>query len=984
MSEFGAVRNKELDLANLKGRVLREILTTFRASKSPRIPVDGVEAGVELLFELLAHRIEDDELDALGDEIVSGLCRWFEEAELLKLADRYEPFCKFVLKVIDPAKFGQLQAKTGNRLAAAKVLKALGLVTNKTLSVFESCAWENFPPVDVVGKPDFLEHVARTYVFRNVDDHQARVLNQRQKAEIAESFCVFLVWCVVRFDSEIQRVLTTTKFADHLKYVRQVFADVGTRFVELATEARSADEYRLLDPIAPAPEAASSSGQTDASKLAEMNRVTIIEAEPGAGKTTTLQFLAWQQADGLLGGNPHFQQVPVYLELKLLSHQERTIESDVKRQLKPSKGEARQIPWNSLLLLVDGVNEVATQHQTRFKAELRDLLLRSTKLRVVLAGRLNSFRGEFEAQIVVLQPLCDEQLSNLFRHALGDEGKAAKLLAAVQHSSFLSLWARTPLHAAMVVTMAKREGINALSNHATTVRRFIRGFLDRETSQASAGVIRTDWETKELVLARLAFETKSSNQGAFSRIATRSILATAKATAPASSLDISNFLEEIRDNHLLERADVDAMVFAHELYHDYFAATEMETREQIQAGVGVELALSHFSEAHWSECVRLFAGFSNSLRTLVERGAEKNPFLAWQLLRDASDETPELVERVADEAFCALSADLQSPAQARMAGACIFVLAELGHADLLEQAITEQRQVFEPDWPGRLTDEQEAAAREKQKQVVAPLAKGLSLLVRLGLMEQQSGSEGRFCQAARLGIHGLERIKAARGLCAMLSASTGSTFNASALIPGAVLDALINLGVDEVLNRQDKSMNETLATWLKRASEAGFSKAWPPYGRVLRLARRSYVADYGLRFEGNSALKWLRQSHEAGDSTGTLELALLLVEEPKLDNEADQGERLLRLLSQTNLEARYELGLRLLKGNHLPMNATEGFEHLLSAAEGGHAGARIALEELLVSRFPDHDSHHNELPVWAKPHKGRLRALFPNYPLELS
>ena len=963
MSESAPAQNKKQELADLKGKVFREILPTFRASASPRIPDGEVQAAVELLFQLLAHRLGDEELDAVGEQIVVGLRRWFDDAELVKLADRYEPFCKFVLRVIDSSRVAQLQAEAGNRLSAAKVLKALGLVSNKALSVFESCAWEQFPPTGVAGQPDFLEHVARTYVFRNVDDHQTRVLNQRQKAEIAESVCVFLVWCVIRFSREVGCALTTARFADYLGSVRNRYADIGTRFVELTTEARSSEEYRFLDPLAPSPEATSSNEQTDASKLADVNRVTVIEAEPGAGKTTTLQFLASQQASGLLDGKLRFHQVPGYVELKLLSYRGQAIEAAVEQSLKPTSGEARPIPWDSLLLLVDGVNEVATQHQTNFNVEIRDLLSRFTKLRVVLAGRPNSFRGEFEARIVVLQRLSDEQLSDLFRRALGDAGKAAELLAAVRHSSFLSSWARTPLHAAMVVGLAKQGGIDALTDHSTTVRRFVRGFLNREVIQTPGQTLLL---TKERLLAKLAFRTRESGQLAFPKPAAR------------SALETDRLLQEVLDNHLLQLADSEAMEFAHELYHDYFAATELETREQMQAGLGAEFALSHFSRAHWSECVRLFAGFSNSSRILIQRGAVKNPFLAWQLLRDASDETPELVERVSDEAYCALSAELKSAAQATMAGACVFVLADLGRADLLEQAILKQRQAFEPK--GKLTDEQ----REKQRQVVVPLANGLLLLVRLGLIEQKSKQEGRFFQAARSAIGGLARIKAARVLCAMLSAWTGSTFSESAMIPGTVLDALINLGVDEVLDREDKSMNETLATWLKRASEAGFSKAWPGYGRVLRLARRVYVADTGLEFDGQSALKWLRQSHEARDSKGTLELALLLVEEPEIANEAGQGERMLRQLAQTNHDARYELGLRLLKGEDLPQNEAEGFERLLPAAEGGHADAMREVDPLLCGQLAVDPSPHIDLPTWAKPYQDRLKALFPNNPMELN
>ena len=160
--------------------------------------------------------------------------------------------------------------------------------------------------------------------------------------------------------------------------------------------------------------------EIDASKLAEGHRVTVVEAEPGAGKTTTLQFIAWQQADGQLGDKPGHYQVPVYVELKLLLHRSQTIEAAVQQALHPAIGEAGPIPWDSLLLLVDGVNGVTTHLQTSFKAEVRDLLSRFSKLRVIIAGRPNPFRGEFEARIVVLQRLTDKQLANLFRRVLGD------------------------------------------------------------------------------------------------------------------------------------------------------------------------------------------------------------------------------------------------------------------------------------------------------------------------------------------------------------------------------------------------------------------------------------------------------------------------------------------------------------------------------------------------------------------------------------
>ena len=135
----------------LAASVLHEVATPFRASTSTCVNEQTAKAGVEQLFRLLAHRVGDPELDSVGAEILAGLRRWFSGGELVKLADRYEPFSKFLLRLIAPSKYAQLQAEAGNRLSAAKVLKALGLVNNKAMSAFESCSWEQFPPPDVQG-----------------------------------------------------------------------------------------------------------------------------------------------------------------------------------------------------------------------------------------------------------------------------------------------------------------------------------------------------------------------------------------------------------------------------------------------------------------------------------------------------------------------------------------------------------------------------------------------------------------------------------------------------------------------------------------------------------------------------------------------------------------------------------------------------------------------------------------------------------------
>lgn len=962
-------------IKSLKADVLGEVVPSFRGSLSPKLTADQIQDGVETLFRLLKHRVGDADLDAVGDEILAGLRRWFQDSELVKLADRYEPFCKFLLRVTEPARFAQLQAEAGDRLSAAKVLKELGLVSNKALSVFESCAWEQFPPAGVVGQPDFLEHVARTYVFRNVEDHRARELNRREKADIAESFCVFVVWAVIKFKREIEVALMTARFSCYLELVRNRFADIGARFVELTTESRSPEGCGFLDPLSPLPEAPSDGDTTDVSMLPESmlpeaSHVTVIEAEPGAGKTMTLQFLAWQEAGKLLERKSKDCSLPVYVDLKLLCHRSQSIEDAVEQQLALPNQATPPIPWDSLLLLVDGLNEVPTQSQTNFKKELRDVIARFHKLLVVVAGRPNSFRGEFAARIVVLRTFSDEQLGQLFTCALADEAKAAELLAAILRSPFLSSWTRTPLHAAMVVAIAKREGITALSNHAATVRRFVRGLLNREVSQSPG---QTLLMKKERLLSRLAFETKGAGQPAFLMNAALLILGSAKLKIGAPILDVPNFIQEVTNNHLLQEADHEAMQFAHELYSDYFAAVELEAQEQGKQGLGAEFTLAHFAELDWQECIRLFAGLASTSTVLIERGSDSNPWLGWLLLKDARLESPNLREKVADAAYCMLSGGLNNPTEAALAGACVYVLADLECAALLGEAITKQRQVLKPTSSGDLTPEEKKAAQQKHLMALVPLGYGLVSVFRRGLAEQRSKQEGRYCDASRVAIEALKEIKAAGILMAILASWTGKTFDSASLIPGAILDAILELGVDKVFDNEVEAHNKILVGWLRRASEAGFRKAWPAYGRVLWGANPICETET----DEDRALYWLRKAHDEKDSNGSLELALFLIKKPALATAPSEGERLLRDLAKGHEGARYELGKLLMDGNGLAKDETGGFELLLSLAEAGYSRAKKhIMNEFLVPWVTENGNWQlRQLPPWAVAFRDRLKAL---------
>jgi len=965
------------DADSIRDTVEREVLPVFQASGSPKLSDADVRGAVRLLFELLKFRLDDPSLAEVGLQILGSLSSHFRDKQYTKISDRFEPFAKLVLKLTRPKQYADLAAKYPRGVNLGAMLQACELAEDKEIRAWAACPWQRFPPEGLRGEPDFKEQLAWAYRFRNTEDHLAPELSLVQQAKVVEGVCVSLVWLVAKFQGEIRPALLRERFSDHLRRVRDDPArtTLATKGVELTVRPRSAEEYRVGNPLLPVLNAPAAEEEIGVFTLPETNRVTIIEGEAGAGKTTALELIAWHRADRLLRGEDHTARLPVFVRLK-------ACESSLAARLEedPSLGRPgpSEVPWNSLLLLVDGLNEVSQEVQSRFQTEVQELLERHPGLRLVVTGRLNSVRGEYPAAIVRLQPLSDERLAELIGKVAPDGDQARAILAAILRTPGLLALARTPFYAAALTSLADSEDLATLTSRAAVVRACIRRFLRREENQASAGVARTKLEKKELLLARLAFETKSAGESAFPQSRTRKVLEDSKEQL-APGLDVLDFIEELTVNHALERLPDGRLAFAHDIYQDYFAACKLGEDEELRERAGAEQALHRFTDPAWENCIRLFAELSDRSHVLIEEGAEQNPALAWILLDDAGIEDPRLRAIVAEAAYCALTSDLADPEKTVAAKACLPVLAALERCDLLVDGLRKQRQSLEPTGLYGLPEAEREKAELGIQTAMVPLGHGLIAVLQLGVIEERAGQAGKFFEAGRQAILTLKALRGARVLVTILGAWSGNSFSPSSLVPGLLLDSLIDLGVDAVLEHESESMNRVLVTWLDRAAESGYVRAWPACGRVLRLASRAYVSENGIAYEPRKALGWLRRAHEAGDQIGSRELALLLIEEPELSGTSGEGERLLRGLAKTDAESLYELGLRLLKGDDLAQAEPEGLGHLLSAAEAGHSRAHIEVMSWLAAQGRVSETGLSfVLPTWAKAFAARLKMLSHN------
>lgn len=159
---------------------------------------------------------------------MTELGRIFAGDDLGRAEDRFDPFCKYVFRLIDRQGFEALAQQQKGNVNGAVVLQGLGLVTETEIKANKAWDWRE-TTLPSTGSPcsPFLEHLLRTLKFRNKDDHNAPLLGKYEKALAVRSFCTSLVWTVIKFTPQIQAALHSFRFAAYLVRIRDKFAAIG-------------------------------------------------------------------------------------------------------------------------------------------------------------------------------------------------------------------------------------------------------------------------------------------------------------------------------------------------------------------------------------------------------------------------------------------------------------------------------------------------------------------------------------------------------------------------------------------------------------------------------------------------------------------------------------------------------------------------------------------------------------------------------------
>jgi HEAT repeat protein len=168
----------------------------------------------------------------------------------------------------------------------------------------------------------------------------------------------------------------------------------------------------------------------------------ILLGEPGMGKTTTLQYLAWKTANCTLAALDHPNQdlkIPIYIELKTYGGEtelETLLAIQINRFLRPRNlmlapdlpGSTRKLrmwfiqPKYKFLLLIDGLNEVRPEFHTPVRNVIRDLF--NSPHAVIVTCRERDYDGSMpcNAASFTLEGLQKAEIVKLLKRTAEENG----------------------------------------------------------------------------------------------------------------------------------------------------------------------------------------------------------------------------------------------------------------------------------------------------------------------------------------------------------------------------------------------------------------------------------------------------------------------------------------------------------------------------------------------------------------------------------
>ncbi|MBW4694733.1 MAG: NACHT domain-containing protein [Lyngbya sp. HA4199-MV5] len=377
----------------------------------------------------------------------------------------------------------------------------------------------------------------------------------------------------------------------------------------------------------------------DGIAVANQHQYLMVLGGPGVGKSTFLRKVGLEALKRKHGAVQH-ECVPVFLKLQDFNSNEIAIVDLIVKEFatcgfpEPRKFTDAALEKGNLLILLDGLDEVPTEHVDHAIAEISNLVDRHSKNRFIASCRIAAYKGGFQRfKDVAMAAFDDAQIEEFIRHWFRAEPEIAtqcwELIKQSEYAATKEL-AQTPLLLTLLCVVYDEsqdfpknraalygEALDVLLKKWAAEKRLKRDPIYRELSP----------ELEQILLSEIAYTSFAADQLFFSK---RDVTNQIKAflvdnlNAP-KHLDGEAVLEaiEVQQGIFVERAR-DVYSFSHLTLQEYLVAKHIsEDYRRVE-----KLVADHLTEKRWREVFLLVAGLVGCADDLLEQmESQANTFI---------------------------------------------------------------------------------------------------------------------------------------------------------------------------------------------------------------------------------------------------------------------------------------------------------------------------------------------------------------------
>ncbi|MEO0987057.1 MAG: NACHT domain-containing protein [Cyanobacteria bacterium J06639_14] len=452
------------------------------------------------------------------------------------------------------------------------------------------------------------------------------------------------------------RLFVATDLRRYRKHLFQVHKDLIIPFRRNRPPLSMAEVYV---PLKVAGSDNLKANQVDAYQTIATHRRLMVTGPPGSGKSMLLKHIALTYGSGRLVGLTD-GTVPVLLELHRLNNPqlkpEQLIDAIVaafgrNRFANAKQFVQRSLRQGTLLLLLDGLDEVNKDARTRIVRRINDLLKQYSQCRVIVTCRTAVYNGEFDAiaeKTLEVVEFSDQQMRRFldaWKAEIPPDKSIDQLLQTLRDRPKILELARNPLLLTIIA-------------YLYTDPTFVLPRSRAEFYQESTRILLGQWQQgfnkyrandKRRVLEHLALYNQDeglARQQDRRSISYEAVLAEIRAVLPSLDLnpgaDSKLLLDDIieRSGLLLKIDTGDRYQFAHLTLQEYFAAAALLNDE---AGL-----IERFREdiGAWREVVKLWCGLAQNSTTMIRSICTVDALTAFECLADAQEVDPTLADDI--------------------------------------------------------------------------------------------------------------------------------------------------------------------------------------------------------------------------------------------------------------------------------------------------------------------------------------------------